>query len=241
MKTKKSDFIYLRIYEDIKKKIEDNQLKQGEKLKTEKELQQVYQISRDTLRKALGKLEQEGFIVRKAPLGTFVKSTKANYGLSKMESFSEQMKNRGISPSSELLSIELKSELRTEVKDALALNEGEKCYKVCRIRKGDDEPMSFEITYVPQKLCPNLQKHIDDHASLYEIYENIYHLEMKAGFISLEAELPSAYIQEKLNISKHAPILKMKCTLYLEDDTPLYYVESSYIGEKYFFSASIPR
>lgn len=61
--------------------------------------------------------------------------------------------------------------------------------------------MSFEITYVPQKLCPNLQKHIDDHASL----------------------------------------LKMKCTLYLEDDTPLYYVESSYIGEKDFFSASIPR
>lgn len=59
MNTKKSDFIYLRIYEDIKKKIGDNQLKQGEKLNTEKELQQIYQISRDILRKARGKLEKE--------------------------------------------------------------------------------------------------------------------------------------------------------------------------------------
>lgn len=238
---KKYDFIYLKVYQDLKNKIQNRELKPGQKLETEKQLQEIYSVSRDTLRKALGMLEQEELIVRKAAIGTFVKRTKSNYGLTKMESFTEQMHQRGIKPSSELVAIELIRNVPEYIGHELLIEPDEKCYKVCRIRKGDDEPMAYEIAYIPEKLCPDLQMYINDTASLYEIYENKYGLCLKYGTVYLESEMPSSEIQNKLQISKSSPVLKMKCTMCLEDDRPLYYVECSYIGDKYFFSATIPR
>lgn len=238
---KKSDFIYLKIYQDIKNKIQSQELKPGQKLETEKRLQEIYGVSRDTLRKALGKLEQEELIVRKAAVGTYVRRVKSNYGLTRMESFTEQMHQRGINPSSELISIELIKDVPEYICHELSIEPDEKCYKVCRIRKGDDEPMAYEIVFIPRKLCPDLQMYINDTASLYDIYENKYGLCLKYGTVYLESEMPSPEIQNKLQISKSSPVLKMRCILYIKDDQPLYYVECSYIGDKYFFSATIPR
>ena len=101
--------------------------------------------------------------------------------------------------------------------------------------------MAYEIAYVPQKLCPDMQKYLDDRSSLYEIYETVYHYKLGNGKIRLEADLPSSMIQESLRLNHDSPVLKMECTTRLEDETPLYFVECYYIGEKYFFSAILPR
>jgi len=98
---------YLAIYKQLKEKIENGEYKQGDKLKTEKELQMEYGVSRDTIRKALANLENEDYIIKRPALGTFVRHKKSDYQLTKLESFTEQMKSRGIRPSSEFVSIEL--------------------------------------------------------------------------------------------------------------------------------------
>ena len=234
-------FRYLSVYQDIKDKIEKGVFLQGEKLKTEKEYQQEYGVSRDTTRKAFGKLENEDYIVKKTAVGTFVKYKKSNYVLSSLESFSEQMRKRGIEPSSEFVSIELNTISNKHIINELEIGKEEKCYKITRIRKGDGEPMAYEIAYVPQKLCPDMQKYLDDRSSLYEIYETVYHYKLGNGKIRLEADLPSSVIQESLRLNHDSPVLKMECTTRLEDETPLYFVECYYIGEKYFFSAILPR
>lgn len=241
MSENKARYQYYKVYQDIRDKIEQGFVKPGEKLSTEKELQTAYQVSRDTVRKALAKLEQEGFIHRKSALGTFVRQDKSDYALSYMKSFTEQMKSRGIVPSSELERIELKDSVKPEVKEALRLSDGEKCYVICRTRKGDGNPMAYEVTYIPYRICPDIQKYLDNQASLYDIYENVYQLQLGFGTIQLEAEMPTVKLQEKLNVSKDSPMLLMRCVMVLTDDTPLYYVECSYIGERYVFSTKIPR
>ncbi len=238
---KHAKFRYLSIYQDIKGKIENGEYAQGEKLKTEKEYQEQYGASRDTIRKAFGKLENEDYIIRKAAVGTFVKYKKSNYELTKLESFTEQMRARGIEPSSEFVAIELSTPGSKHIISELEIDRSEKCYKITRIRKGDGQPMSYEIAYVPQKLCPDMQKYLDDHSSLYEIYEKVYHHKLGKGKVRLEAELPGAIVQESLKIGHDSPILKMECVALLESGTPLYYVDCYYIGEKYFFSAILPR
>ena len=239
--TEKSNFLYHRIYDDLRKKIESGFIKPGDRLKSEQELQVQYNVSRDTLRKALSKLEQEDYIFRRPHLGTFVKRPKSNYSLFKMKSFSEQMREKGIVPSSELLSITLTGKVPPEIADCLELDEKQRCYIITRIRKGDGEPMAYEETYIPQDLCPDLQKYLDDNASLYDIYENVYKLKLNYGKMTLEAEMPDPQVRDLLKIPKGIPILKMICIFYLSDERPLYYVRSDYIGNKYFFSTQIPR
>lgn len=232
-------YLYVKIYQDITEKIENDLLKPGEKLPTEAELCHSYGVSRDTVRKALSRLEHDGLIDRTAALGTFVKSRKKDYPLTRVESFTHQMKKIGADPSSEILLIQLLDEVDYEIKKVLKLDSGEKCYKLCRIRKANDVPMSFETSFIRHKYCPDLLKFLDDHASIYEILSVTYGLPLAYENISLEAEMPSAEVAKYLSISTESPTLKMKCNLIMQEDVPVYYVECYYIGDKYVFTTSI--
>lgn len=234
-------FVYLSIYEDIQRKIDSEEWKPGARLPNELDMMEEYKVSRGTVRKALSKLELDGYISRKVAIGSFVKFRKVDYTLARMESYSEQMRRIHVEPSSELLSIELTATPPHEAAEALALNKNEKVYCITRLRRADGEPMAYEMAYVPSRLCPNLHTHITDTSSLYEIYEKVYGLKLKFGLIELEAELADEPTQRVLNVKKGSPMLKMVCSVTLEDDSPLYYVKCYYIGEKYKFSTRLPR
>ncbi len=241
MNNPKEKYRYYKVYQNLRGQIESRKLQPGDRLPAEAELQESFGVSRDTIRKALSKLEQEGFLSRRAAVGTIVRYQKSDYQLTAMTSFSEQMRARGLHPSSELEKIELKSELQEEIRRALALEQGEKCYMISRVRKADDTPMAYEEAYIPFRICPNLQKHIDESTSLYEVYENEYHLKIGNGHVILEAVLPSSQLQAALKIGRESPLLYMRCTGFLENGTPFYYVDGYYIGEKYEFSTNVIR
>lgn len=151
------------------------------------------------------------------------------------------MKERGIVPSSELDSIQLTTIDDSNIRSSLSLSEDDKCYIISRIRLGDNTPMAYEKTYVPYKLCPDIQKHIDNTSSLFDIYQNTYKLELGYGTINLESILATSFVQKKLSLPNYSPILLMKCLAFQENNEPLYYVECYYIGDKYYFSTKAPR
>jgi GntR family transcriptional regulator len=239
----KTDFIYLRVYNKIKDAIETGKLKPGDKLPPEYQLQEQNKVSRDTIRKSLAKLEQNGYITRKAAIGTFVNHKKADYTLLKMKSFTEQMYDRGVEPSSEILSIELfdHEELPPEVPIMLEVQKNSKVYKICRIRKANKEPMAFEIVFLPYALCPEIQTHLNAKASLYRVYEQYYKHHIGYLKISLDAEIPSALVQKKLCLDSTTPVLTMRGTGYLENSIPLYYVTCYYAADRYTFSTQLSR
>lgn len=63
---------YKRIYEDVRRKIDQKEYSDGEKLPTEAELQKIYGVSRITVIKALEPLRKEGLIQSFPGKGTFV-------------------------------------------------------------------------------------------------------------------------------------------------------------------------
>jgi len=237
----KKKFRYFQIYQELREQIDSGKLPAGSQLPTEAELQKNYNASRDTIRKALQKLEIEGVINRRAAVGTFVRASKSVYALSSMSSFSEQMRSRGVVPSSDLKSIDITSDIRADIRELLQLGPDDRCFVVKRIRRGDGVPMAFEETYISAALCPNLQKYIDENASLYEIYENIYGLKIGDADIDLEAIIPPSKYQTALSQPKDAPVLFMRCFARQECGLPLYYVECYYSGDNYVFSAHVMR
>lgn len=71
---------YIRILNSLKQKIENGIYKDGEKLPAQEELSQEYGVSMMTLRHAMDILEQEGFIIRKQGMGTFVSKKAKDWG-----------------------------------------------------------------------------------------------------------------------------------------------------------------
>ena len=67
--------LYIQILNQLKTQINNHQIKVGDKLPTEQELSKEYNVSRITAKRVLTELENEGFIIRKRGLGSFLIQT----------------------------------------------------------------------------------------------------------------------------------------------------------------------
>ena len=89
------------------KQITDGKLKAGDKLMTEAEFSQHFEVSRITVRKAIELLADDGFVVRKQGIGTFVAEKKLHRVVdNQIISFTEMSKMDGHVPSAELITVE---------------------------------------------------------------------------------------------------------------------------------------
>ena len=104
---KASRAIYLQLLDMIQGQIQDKSLKPGDMLPSEKEFCQHYHISRTTVRLTFRELEQQGLIIRRRGLGTFISEPKVSRRLGSLYSFTEDMKKLGLTPSSQILSYRL--------------------------------------------------------------------------------------------------------------------------------------
>lgn len=233
--------LYRKLYTELHDTISSGALRPGDKLPTEQQLQDSYGVSRHTVRMALAKLENEGLIEKRPPLGSFVRQDKSDYELSRMTSFSEQMRARNMVPSSDLESIELARSTPDTIRTVLRLKPDERCYVIRRTRLANGTPMAYEVAYVPSSLCPDIQRHISEDTSLFEVYQEVYGLRIGTANIKLEALEATSVERDRLGLPEHAPVLKMECLCHLKDGGPLYYVECAYDGTKYFFSTKAAR
>jgi len=67
--------LYLQVSDFLEKKITTGEIKVGEKLPPEKDLRKTINVSIDTMREALSKLEKHGYLSRRPNHGTFVISS----------------------------------------------------------------------------------------------------------------------------------------------------------------------
>lgn len=68
---KQKELKYVKLMEDLKEKILSGEIQTGDKLPSENELSSQYQISRQTVRKALSILENAGYVYAEHGRGTF--------------------------------------------------------------------------------------------------------------------------------------------------------------------------
>ncbi|QHQ60444.1 GntR family transcriptional regulator [Anaerocolumna sedimenticola] len=69
----RNSFLYMNIYDDLRKKIEQGIYMDGDRIASEEELKNKFGVSMITVKKALSMLKEEGLLQRIPGVGTFVK------------------------------------------------------------------------------------------------------------------------------------------------------------------------
>ena len=127
--------LYQQLSEKIKQQITDGKLKAGDKLMTEAEFSQHFEVSRITVRKAIELLADDGFVVRKQGIGTFVAEKKLHRVVdNQIISFTEMSKMDGHVPSTELITVEWVVP-DGSIARKLRVDENEKVLRIVRLRK----------------------------------------------------------------------------------------------------------
>lgn len=137
-----------------------------------RELAKTYKVSAMTVRQALVALQQEGMIHSVPGLGTFVSDHKMSKKLT-FVSFSQEISERGMKPSSKIVTAIKTTVKSQEVAVSLNLKVGDSVYKIERVRFADKIPMALEESFISADLIPGLLDFDLSH-SLYEIFKNSY-------------------------------------------------------------------
>ncbi|SEF66216.1 transcriptional regulator, GntR family [Microbacterium azadirachtae] len=143
---------YLRIAEALRERIDSGELGVNEPLAPERELCVEWEVSRMTVRRALGVLEREGRVHRDATRGTYVSEPRVRLRLG---SFSQEVARAGRQPGAELFWAEERP-ADDEVASGLNVQPGHIVYALRRLRKSDGEPLAVETTYYRADLVPGL-------------------------------------------------------------------------------------
>lgn len=231
--------IYIQIEEILKQKILLGEYQVGDAIPSERDLSEQFDVSRMTVRQSITNLVNNGLLYRSKGRGTYVANPKLEQPLNGLTGFTEDMRARGLVPSSKILRFE-KILPPFEICRELLLNEGEEVYFIVRIRNADGEPMAIERTYIPVKLFPEIEES-KIAGSLYALIEDTYQKKIGNAIQQMEAAIVSKEDSKYLKMGVNAVVLIIKRTSFLQDGKPFEIVRSAYRADRYKFISEIQR
>ncbi len=192
-------------------------------LPPERLLAKRYGVSRDTLRRALDLLAEEGLLVRRRGSGTYV-ARRATFR-AKLLGFSEEMRALGLAPATRLLRWE-KGPATAEEAFHLRLSPGEKVLRLERLRIADGEPMALERATLPAWALEGPPE-----GSLYRALE-AKGLRPARALQRLRA-VAAREEDRLLGVEPGSPLLYLERVSFLPDGGPIEFVKSRYRGDRY--------
>lgn len=229
--------LYHQIYLDLRQMIQRGVISPGDMLPPELDICQAYSVGRQTVRQAISRLVDEGLVERFAGRGTFVREQADHIQFFLDRSFSQQMREMGRVPHSQLLSQGLGAVDRESV-PALQAYQGRPCLTLERLRLGDAEPICHQTSTILSERCPGIEGHDFANQSLYEILATRYHLLINRIDHVVRAVAADGYRADLLEVQEGAPLLFVGTTAYLDDGELIEYSASYYRADRYEYSTT---
>lgn len=206
-----------------------------DKMLSEREICEKYDVSRTTVRVALNELEEMGFIYKRHGKGTYVSGLwKEMKNLTDSYSFTEQMLQLGKIPKTKILSLNIKH-ANPYVAKNLGISEGEQVYKLKRLRCADGMEMMLETTFIPKYLFKGLTEEKLKNKSLYELYRSLYGQEIKYADEEFFASVAQEKEAERLSIPIGTACLRVFRTTYNQDNKIIEYTISVARGDQFVY------
>jgi GntR family transcriptional regulator len=224
--------LYHQLKEIILENIENNEWMPGDKIPSEHQLCEQYNVSRNTAKKAIEELVQKGSLHRIQGKGTFVSRPKIEQSLSGFYSFSKVMKDKGLNPKDIILEIGKKKPSRTIMK-ALQLQEGDDVIELKRLRCANNEPIILESSYLPTNIINDEEKiRLVGEIPLYDILANEFGIVVVRAKETFEPVLVRDYESTYLEVDEGNPALLLERITYDQNKRPIEFCKSVVRGDR---------
>lgn len=224
---------YQEIFNDLQEKILNGSYLAGVLLPTEKELQDQYKVSRDTVRKALRLLTEKGLIQKVQGRGSQVlKQELLNFPVSGLTSYKELVDSLGLNSQTRVISLDL---MTVDEQTALQTGfpEGSQVWKLLRTRSIDGIVSVLDLDYLAKDCVPNLTQEIAQ-TSIYAHLEE--ELGLDISYAQKEITIQASTERERLLMDNQDDYLVLiRSRVYLGDTRQFQYTESRHKIDKFQF------
>lgn len=218
----------------IKEQITNGIYKAGQKIDTEIEISDKYNVSRITVRRAVDELVREGILLKKQGKGTFVQESKLSRKIEHLISFSEACKANNMIPTS------LVTKRQVITPDSKLINEmgnfkGDKVLFIQRIRLADNIPIMCENNYYPYDKYNFLMNESLD-VSLYTLLKNKYKIDVAYSKDSyIDVLRSNTELSNLMNISIGEPLFLLHTKIYDNFNQLIHLGKQYIVGSRYRF------
>jgi len=217
--------LYLQLKKIFLDAIREQDLCTGDLLPSENDIARILGISKATVRQCMGELSNEGYIEKRRNRGTIVLDHKLNIGYSsEIGDFSERIKEMGMMPKTELLSLKVE-ECNKQIAQILNFDNPKKVIHLVRLRYANDFPIVYIDSFLPYETCRPILSHDLEAESLYSILDQAsspqLHVHRVVRTVYASEALPE--IAQKFNVRTGCAMLTVETIAYNKSGSPVEY------------------
>jgi GntR family transcriptional regulator len=239
-----NDFLprYYQLANILREQIAQGKVQAHQPIPAERQLEEIYSVSRTTIRQAIDLLVRQGYLYREHGKGTFVSPQKLQKGISELTSFTEDMQRRKIVPGQKILEMGMVQPPEA-VRAHLELPSGaDRVLLVERLRLGDGKPMGLQTSYTVLPEGQTItQEELERAGSIYQLLQEKFHLIPTEADETLEVTLATGREASLLQIKAGSPLLLSERTTYSQYRRVMEFVKILYRGDRYRYLAKLTR
>jgi GntR family transcriptional regulator len=198
--------IHEQIRSYIQGKINSGEWAAGAQIPSEREISELFHVSRVTVRQAMVNLANEGMIRRVQGQGTFVSEPRIEMLEGELISITTLMQKQGREPETILKGFR-KETLDLADAQALGYPLGEEVYVFQRIRKANGIIIVLENTMLPCRKVPGIDQYDLQTFSVFSLMADVYQFEDLQVHQTIEADTGTEEVARLLEIEPGSPVV----------------------------------
>ncbi len=232
--------LHSQLRERLREAILDGTYPAHAQLPSESALGAMFQVSRITVRQALGDLQRENLIFKVPGKGTFVAKPKAFQQLSQLEGFAEALNRMGYEVRNRVLSHKTVP-ASPRVAQRLAIAIGTPIAQIKRVRLVNRAPVSYEVTYLPHAVGERLRQADLAGRDIFLILENDHGIALGQADLQIDATLADEALAHALEVTEGTALLRIERLTHTAAGQPLDFEDLYFRGDAFQYRLRIER
>lgn len=220
--------LYQQLADTLKQLMESGKIGAREPMPAERELAITYQVSRDTVRKAIRLLEEQGLLYSDHGRGTFAAPEAVRQMSRFLDSFTDDTIKRGGVPGQNILAMETVA-ASMAIASLLHMQQGEPLLRIKRVRLMNGKPIGVQESFLRLPDGMQLQrKELEQSGSLYRLLIDKFGIKPSESLESVGAVAAQAEDAALLGVEIGAPLLLCERVMLSDRREPVEYCEMKY-------------
>ncbi|MFK2825118.1 GntR family transcriptional regulator [Bacillus sp. B190/17] len=207
------------------------------KIPSERQLMDEYEVSRSTVREAVAHLVREGIVEKVHGKGTFISSKAIQDWLGSLTSTTETIRKMGMEPGARLVTHGTIIPPH-EIVEATGL---EKAYFIKRIRYANDIPLAIELQYYPVEIGEKLAQLDIDKGTLFDLIEENLGIKLAEAEQLITSSFLSKEDAELLGVSDSFNVLNTERKLMDHSGRLIEYYVAFFRSDMYSFRIKLSK
>ena len=222
-----SNFLYMKVYEELKQRINSSIYPPNSALPSETHIKKEFEVSQITVRRAIQELVLDGLVERRQGIGSFVRDTSQEKTVISLSGFTTDVASGRLRLVRTLLSDDMVP-AAGEIADKLKVQPESLLRCLVRLDSIGGTPFSIDEAFILPSLAGKIDYEIASSPLFMHLLQKAEEMDFVQTEYDIRVEKANEYIHEHLRVDLNSPVLTTGELIINTSGRPVLWIVSKY-------------